>query len=78
MTALDTRPDLNDTVAESLDHYICGSCWPDYVPGRQVVAYCGRQVHDTNLYDDSLSADGICPLCVLHAEARWPCPRCGT
>lgn len=76
MTALDTRPDTTDRTGDGDDHYICSDCWPDFVPGRMVVSFCGLAVHDSDLPYDG-DETGICPLCVLVAHQPIPCRRHG-
>jgi hypothetical protein len=74
MTALDTLPDI-DTTGHGVDHYICSDCWPDYIPGRLVVAFCGTRVPDTNLYYDGRDAD-ICAMCTMVVSQEPACYRC--
>lgn len=67
---------------ERVDHLVCGWCWPDYVPGRQVVALCGAPSPDSEGCFCSQESGchlrcvdpETCSLCVLVVKLEGGCP----
>jgi hypothetical protein len=74
MSELEMILDIETLDDDDDDHFVCGSCYTGYDPGRVVTAICGARIRDCEPIEECVPSDSECDRCTVIKF----CPECGS